>query len=40
MTTVSVIIPAYNASATIDATLASVRSQSWRDLDIIVVDDG
>jgi glycosyltransferase involved in cell wall biosynthesis len=38
--TVSVIIPAYNAAATIDETLMSVRSQSWRELEIIVVDDG
>jgi glycosyltransferase involved in cell wall biosynthesis len=38
--TVSVIVPAYNAAKTIDETLMSVRSQSWRDLEIIVVDDG
>src|SRR5438034_11633591 len=37
---VSVVIPAFNASATIDETIRSVRSQSHRDLDIIVVDDG
>ncbi|BEV11693.1 glycosyltransferase family 2 protein [Asticcacaulis sp. DW145] len=37
---VSVIIPAYNASPTIDETLASVCAQTWRYLDIIVVDDG
>ena len=37
---VSVVIPAFNASATIDETLRSVRSQSHRELDIIVVDDG
>jgi glycosyltransferase involved in cell wall biosynthesis len=37
---VSVVIPAYNASATIDETLRSVRSQSHEQLEIIVVDDG
>jgi len=37
---VSVIIPAYNAEATISETLLSVRTQSHRNLDIIVVDDG
>lgn len=40
MTQVSVIIPAYNASATLDRTLASVRAQSHQKLEIIVVDDG
>jgi glycosyltransferase involved in cell wall biosynthesis len=35
-----VVIPAFNASATIDETLRSVRSQSHRELEIIVVDDG
>jgi glycosyltransferase involved in cell wall biosynthesis len=33
-------VPAFNASPTIDETLASVRAQSWRDIEIIVVDDG
>lgn len=37
---VSVVIPAYNASATLDATLLSVRGQTHRDLEILVVDDG
>lgn len=37
---VSVVIPAYNASATIDETLRSVRSQSHELLEIHVVDDG
>ena len=37
---VAVIIPMYNASRTIDATLSSVCAQTYRDLDIIVVDDG
>ncbi|WP_019833546.1 glycosyltransferase family 2 protein [Sphingomonas sp. PR090111-T3T-6A] len=37
---VSVVIPAYNASATIDETLRSVRAQTHAYLEIIVVDDG
>ncbi|WGS18262.1 MULTISPECIES: glycosyltransferase family 2 protein [unclassified Bradyrhizobium] len=37
---VSVVIPAFNAEATIDETLCSVRSQSHERLEIIVVDDG
>lgn len=37
---VSVVIPAYNARATIDETLRSVRAQTWANLDIVVVDDG
>jgi glycosyltransferase involved in cell wall biosynthesis len=37
---VSVIIPAYNAGATIDETLFCVRSQTHTNLEIIVVDDG
>lgn len=37
---VSVIIPAFNAGATIDETLRSVRSQSHDRLEIVVVDDG
>jgi len=37
---VSVIVPAFNAERTIDETLASVRSQTHENLDIIVIDDG
>lgn len=37
---VSVIIPLYNKSATIVRTLASVRAQTFRDFELIVVDDG
>jgi len=37
---VSVVIPAYNAGATLDETLRSVRAQTHRALEIIVVDDG
>lgn len=35
----SVVIPAFNAARTIDATLASARGQSVGDIEIIVVDD-
>jgi glycosyltransferase involved in cell wall biosynthesis len=37
---ITVIIPAYNAAATLDQTLESVRSQSYRYIEILVIDDG
>jgi glycosyltransferase involved in cell wall biosynthesis len=37
---VSVVIPAYNASTTIERTLRSVMVQTYAHLEIIVVDDG
>lgn len=37
---VSVVIPAYNAAATLDETLRSARTQTHPALEIIVVDDG
>lgn len=37
---VTVVIPAYNAADTLDETLRSVRAQTYRDLEIFVVDDG
>jgi cellulose synthase/poly-beta-1,6-N-acetylglucosamine synthase-like glycosyltransferase len=40
MPLVSVVIPAYNAQSTLSATLDSARSQTFHDLEIIVVDDG
>lgn len=40
MKTVSVIVPTYNSSATIEATLQSVFNQTFRNLEIIAVDDG
>lgn len=40
MTTISVIIPAYNAEKTILKTIASVQKQTFQDLEIIVINDG
>jgi glycosyltransferase involved in cell wall biosynthesis len=37
---VTVVIPAYNAASTLDETLRSVRAQTHRRLEIVVVDDG
>jgi glycosyltransferase involved in cell wall biosynthesis/peptidoglycan/xylan/chitin deacetylase (PgdA/CDA1 family)/SAM-dependent methyltransferase len=37
---VAVVIPAYNAAQTIDATLTSVRNQTHARLEILVIDDG
>jgi glycosyltransferase involved in cell wall biosynthesis len=40
MPEVSVVIPAYNAAATLQETLASVLAQTFTDFEAIVVDDG
>jgi len=37
---VSVIMPAYNASNTIQTALGSLLSQTWSNLEVIIVDDG
>ncbi|GAB4361088.1 MAG: hypothetical protein Fur0042_30590 [Cyanophyceae cyanobacterium] len=37
---VSVVIPAYNAIATIAATLDSLAAQTFRDFEVIIIDDG
>lgn len=40
MTTVSVVIPAYNAERHIADALASIKEQTLRDIEVLVVDDG
>jgi glycosyltransferase involved in cell wall biosynthesis len=37
---VSVVVPAWNAAAFIEKTLDSVRAQTYKDYEVIVVDDG
>jgi glycosyltransferase involved in cell wall biosynthesis len=37
---VTVVVPAYNAEATLDETLRSVRTQTHQALEILVIDDG
>ncbi|MCW6037046.1 glycosyltransferase [Spirulina subsalsa FACHB-351] len=40
MAIISVIIPAYNAETTIQATAESVLNQSFKDLELIIINDG
>ena len=40
MALISVIIPAFNAERWIGEAIASVLDQTWRDLEVVVVDDG
>ena len=40
MPRVSVLLPARNAAATLDAALSSLRRQTWRAWECVVVDDG
>ena len=37
---ISVVVPAYDAAATLGATLASILDQTHPDLEVLVVDDG
>ena len=37
---VSVVMPAYQAERTIGAAISSVLSQTYKDLELVVVDDG
>ena len=37
---VSVIVPAYNVENFIDKCLVSILSQTYKDIEVIVVDDG
>ena len=39
-TTISIIVPAYNAEKTIEKTLMTICHQTYTDLEIIVIDDG
>ena len=38
--TVSVIVPVYNAEKTLRRCLDSIRSQTWREIEVLLVDDG
>ena len=38
--TVSIIIPAYNAEATLDRCLESILTQSLRDIEVLCINDG
>ncbi len=40
MPAVSVVVTAYNAERWIEETIRSVLAQTWRDLELVVVDDG
>jgi glycosyltransferase involved in cell wall biosynthesis len=40
VTAITVVIPAYNAAATLDATTDSVRLQTYEQLEILIIDDG
>ncbi|NOD88244.1 MULTISPECIES: glycosyltransferase family 2 protein [unclassified Ruegeria] len=40
MPTASIVVPAYNAAATLAETLASLQAQTYDDFEIIIVDDG
>lgn len=37
---ISIIIPVYNGEKTLEATLKSIKNQTWRDFEVIIVNDG
>ena len=37
---VSIVVPCYNASATLDATLNSVLLQEYSNYEVVIIDDG
>ena len=37
---VSVVVPLHNGGATVERTLASISGQTWREMEVVVVDDG
>lgn len=38
--TVSIVVPVYNAARVLDETISSVKDQSYKDTELILVDDG
>lgn len=40
MAEISVIVPVYNTSKYLEACLASLSAQTWKDFEIIAVNDG
>ena len=40
MPRVSVVLPVFNAAATITRAVESVRAQTWADWELVVMDDG
>lgn len=40
MTAISIIVPVYNAAATIGRMLDSIKEQSMSDFDVLMINDG